>query len=511
MVSNFSMAGNIFIYIYIALYVAFLIGVGILAARKTKNMDDYATARKCYPWWVIGLIMPATFASGSTFLGCGGMAYGIGFPAFWYFLGYPLAGYLGMSVLGRFTAALNRIGVRSIPEFLGKRYKSDGLRLIAGCVTFGMLFLIAGQFVASATILETLFGLDYRIGVVISAVLMLAYITIGGAHADFMTNTVQAIIMCIVSLCCLGLFAKFVMGYGGLDAFAERLANINPELSPASIFNSSSGQYSGWFPVTMIFFSHFAYMFLPHFGIKMAGLDKVRDMPKAIILASIVGTGFVVFAPLPGLVGPIELPGLARSDMAVPAMFQAFTPDWLSAFLIIGIFCAIMSTGAGIFVTLSQVTANDFYRLTFAPKWGHDAERVERTVKIITRITIFAVAILGAAIVWTPPKYMTLFLWLGIGIVISGMVGPILIGMFWAKTTRTAAYVCAVLGSALYIIMTVVLAWNGMTAAGISFIIGIVITYVVSKMTSDSMSAEYLRDIGFYSKQGYEAAIKEAK
>ena len=155
--------------------------------------------------------------------------------------------------------------------------------------------------------------------------------------------------------------------------------------------------------------------------------------------------------------------------------------------------------------------ANDFYRLTFAPKWGHDAERVERTVKIITRITIFAVAILGAAIVWTPPKYMTLFLWLGIGIVISGMVGPILIGMFWAKTTRTAAYVCAVLGSALYIIMTVVLAWDGMTAAGISFIIGIVITYVVSKMTSDSMSAEYLRDIGFYSKQGYEAAIKEAK
>lgn len=491
---------NIWIWIEFAVLVAVMVGVGFYSGKKLKNEDDYATAREAYPWWVIGLVIPATFASGATFLGSAGMTYGYGFPTFWYLLFYPMGGYLGMTFLGKLGTGINKSGARTIPEFIGIRYQSAVLRVVSALISLMLLFYIGGQVVAGGTIFEVLFGVDYKIGIWVATGIVLSYIVVGGAHANIITATIQAGIMLVVALVCIAFFFVAPGLEGGIAELNTRLVAINPEMGAGSVFNSANKQLATGFAVSMTFFAHMPYSLLPHFGMKWASLRDSREMPKALVTSAIVGLIFVVGAPLPALIARTTLPELARSDMALPTIFSQTMPDWLSAFMIIGIFCAIMSTAAGLFISNAQAIANDIYRLTFAEKLGHDEAKAERWVKVISRVGTVLIAVIATALVINPPPYLTLFLWMGVGGVLSSTAGPVLLGLYWRRSTKTAAYVSVFGCFAIYLYLIRVLEWEGMTATGLMFMVSLAVTYFVSLCTKDRMSDNYLSEIGLFKK-----------
>lgn len=481
-------------------YMVVMVLVGIYATKITKSEDDYATARKCYPWWVIGLIIPATFSSGGTFMGSGGMAYGIGFPSFWYFLLYPIGGYLGMALLARFARGMNTINARTVPEYLGARYQSDVLRVISSILAIFLCFYIAGQIIAAGTIFSMLMGVSYKGAIWISAAAILLYITFGGAHADFLTDSIQSVVMILIAIVCVVVFVFGVglEGGGGMFAVGERIAAIAPELGPDSLFNPNNNQYNGWFPVIMMFFAHVPFILLPHFGVKWAGLNKLSDMPKALWMSAIVGLLFAFGAPLPGLLARAVLATpLDRADMALPAIFGHLFPDYITALLIVGILCAVMSTADGLFLTISQIFANDLYRLTFAPKLSHSEQQIERNSKWIARVVVVLAAVVSVLMVYNPPPYLTLFHWLGIGGVVAGISGPLLIGILWRGVTKTAVTISFIVNVSLYAILVIGFDWAGMTATGITFIFSSICTILFSLVTTGEFSDEHLVRFGF--------------
>ncbi len=476
---------NIWLWIYFALFILVLLWAGWHSSKQLKNEDDYATARESYPWWVIGFVIPATFASGATFLGSGGMAYGYGYPAFWYLLFYPMGGYLGMTFLGKLGTGINRSGARTIPEFLGIRYQSNVLRVIGALISFMLLAYIGGQVVAGGTIFEVLFGVPYKYGIWITTAIILSYIVIGGARANILTATIQSCIMLVVALMCIAVFVTAPGLEGGIAELNDKLLAQNPELSAGSVFNSANMQLATGFAVAMTLFAHVPYSLLPHFGMKWAALKDNRDMPKALIMSAIVGMVFVIGAPLPALVARATMPGLERADMALPTIFAQTLPDYVSAFLIIGIYAAIMSTASGLFVANAQAIANDIYRCSLAVKWNHDQVKAERWVKWISRVATIIVAVVATMLVITPPPYLTLFLWIGVGGLLSTSSGPVLLGLYWKRTTRTAAYV-SVIGCLIVYLLLVTGAfgepWPGMTATGLMFLVNLVVTAIVSML-----------------------------
>ena len=123
--------------------------IGVYAQRKVKNADDFATARGSYGPFFLALAYAATTASGATFLGLPALAYQWGTSSLWYIFLYPVGVYIGVLISMRLVSTVGeRFGNRSIPEYLGERYQSDGIRILVALMSLILLFYLIGQLVS---------------------------------------------------------------------------------------------------------------------------------------------------------------------------------------------------------------------------------------------------------------------------------------------------------------------------------------------------------------------------
>lgn len=120
-------------WLFLVLYIGAMLGIGFIGHRRVKHADDFATARGSYGPVFLAFAFAATTASGATFLGGPGLAYKWGAPTIWGNFLYPIGVYFGVLISMRLIATSgNRFGNRSIPEYLGDRFQSDGIRVISG-------------------------------------------------------------------------------------------------------------------------------------------------------------------------------------------------------------------------------------------------------------------------------------------------------------------------------------------------------------------------------------------
>ena len=98
----------------------------------------------------------------------------------------------------------NKFGNRSIPEYLGDRYQSEGIRILVSLMSLVLFFYLAGQLVSGLVMFELMLGLSPGWALIITTVVLLVYVVMGGAHADIMTDAVQGgmmLILAVVVIC----------------------------------------------------------------------------------------------------------------------------------------------------------------------------------------------------------------------------------------------------------------------------------------------------------------------
>ena len=177
-------------------YIGAMLAFGVIASKRVKGADDFATARGGYGPLLLSLAFASTAASGATFLGVPGLSYTFGTSVLWIAFVYPVGIYLGILIcqasVGRYG---NLSGSRSIPEYLGERYQSESLRISAAILSLLLLFYLAGQLVAGLVMFEMMLGLSKGVALSITAMVLLAYVTLGGAHADIITDGAQGFLM----------------------------------------------------------------------------------------------------------------------------------------------------------------------------------------------------------------------------------------------------------------------------------------------------------------------------
>ena len=364
----------------------------------------------------------------------------------------------------------------------------------------------ASQLTSISTLLEVIFDFRYTLGLIIGVALVLAYITIGGAHADIMANTVQGAIMVICSLICVWLFMDRVGEYGGLMEFGRRLYDYNPDLSPALLFTDPevSIQYAGVTGVITMVLAHCTFMFMPHVGVKLAALNKQKDMPKVIILVAVIGMCCSVFPALPGFAGILDIPGVEKADMIVPLMFIKFLPKAIAAFLLVGIFAAIISTASGMFLSMAQSISNDIYRQHIAPKMGHSEEKTDKNAVRVAKVSLVCLCVIAVACVWVPPSYLTLFGWIGNGANMAVIAPTIIMSNVYKRTTTKGLLAAQICNLILFAIMYFGFGWTGMMCGGICVVVGCVLTFVFSKVTKNIITKDYLFENGFYTREELE-------
>jgi SSS family transporter len=444
---------------FLAIYVCIMLGFGLLGMRRIRSSDDFATARASYGPLFLAFAMTATTASGATFLGLPGLAYRAGVSALWYAFVYPLGVYIGVMVCLR---AIRRVGVRfgtrSIPEYLGDRFDSDALRILAALFSMLLLFYLAGQLLAGAVMFTEMLGLELLPALCVTAAVLMVYIGLGGAHADILTDGVQGALMLV--LACLVLW-MFLTGFGvdgGFDAMMLRLETQDPDLLKP--LHPSHPLFGSAWDVFAIFIAHLPLGLLPHIGNKLWALRDNRDQAKFIVISFVFGLllpavtcgGILARA----LLGDALLAEGSNPNNAVPALFIATLPAWAAALIGAGILAAVMSTADGLVVSISQIFANDIFRRTVAPRWlpRLDPAAVDRIGLRIGRVATVLVLLAAIALAWsTRHKNVALLVWMGIGGMTAATAAPMFLGVLWRRATRAGALVGFVVGGAVFSVL----------------------------------------------------------
>ena len=446
-------------WIFMVVYISGMLVIGVIGQRRVKHADDFATARGSYGPIFLAFAFAATTASGATFLGGPGLGYQWGFASQWGNFLYPIGVYFGVLISMRLIATTgNKFGNRSIPEFLGDRYQSEGIRVMVSIFSLVLFFYLAGQLVSGLVMFEIFLGLSPFWALLITTTVLLFYVVLGGAHADILTDGVQGFMMLILAIVVIVLVLTGSGVDGGLSGLIDRLETQNSNL--VQPLNPESALTHSWWSIIAVLFAHIPLGLLPHLGNKLWALKGVGDQRTFIKLAFLFGLtlGMMGLGGLlaRGLLGDALLLEGANPNQALPLVFIELFPTWLAALVGVGILAAIMSTADGLVVSSSQIVANDLYRRSIAPrlKKPPSEDRLDQQVLTISRVTTVVVLVITMGMAWTLMETnIALIVWIGTGGMMAAFAGPLVVGALWRGVTRAGAYTGLASGFVTFLIL----------------------------------------------------------
>jgi len=487
-----------------------MLGIGFYAQRRIRHADDFATARGAYGPYFLALAFAASTASGATFLGSPALSYEWGLAANWGNFLYPIGVYFGILISMRLIATSgNRFGNRSIPEYLGDRYQSDVMRLLVSLISLVLFFYLAGQLVSGVVMFEIMLGLDSDWALIITTLVLLIYILLGGAHADILTDGAQGAMMLLLAVVVIVLT---MTGYGIDGGFSGMLDNLEEQDSNLTTpLNPATPLYHSWWSIFVIAFAHMPLGLLPHLGNKLWALDSKGDQMQFVKLAALFGLTLGMLG-VGGLLarahfGDILYAAGANPNQSLPMLFIELFPTWLAALIGVGVLSAVMSTADGLVISSSQIIANDLYRRTIVPITRPDltAEQLDQRVLAISRVSTLVVLVICMVMAWSLMEVnVALIVWIGVGGMMAAFAGPLVIGALWRGVTTKGAFAGLLGGFGVFIVLHsqileptwfidtplfAAVTWlhgegpNPYSCAVMGEIISIALTFVVSKLT----------------------------
>lgn len=483
------------------LFLVLLFGLTYIAVRRTRDLRDFIVAPTSYgPVWV-GLAIGATACSAAAVLGNPGFVYEYGWSGMWYGYGYGLmviAWAVSAYQLNRFSRDL---GANSLPDFFGKRFQSQFLRAFSAIVTLFLAFYLAGQFVGASLAITQMTPLTYTAGILIGATIIVAYVAIGGAHAEILNSAIQGAFMLIIGII---VIAAGLIAVGGIGDMNAAVTAQDPALGAGSVFGDPHfSQFNG----PAIFLALGLFALTPQISRLWMALDDERNVKYALLISLVFMTVMYGLMLVGGLAGRAVNPNLETPDVAPLVLVAEVMPEFVFAFVGIGIFAAIMSTTSGVFLTCAIAVSNDLYKDTIVPVFDLDIDEqtLERQANVGTRIMIIVMAIVSLAIALTPPPFLTGLMWIGIGAFASAFVPILLWGSVWDGVTPIAAIVSAIVGFLIHVVGYFVLGqtfgmelwtvpWRG---TGLGIIVGSILCPLISLATPQTLDKGFLDEI-FY-------------
>ncbi|WP_414049232.1 sodium:solute symporter family protein [Macrococcus animalis] len=483
-------------WILMTLFIILMLALGVVGMKRTHNSDDFATARSSYGPITIALVIAAGISSGSTFMGMPGLAYAVGAPSLWYPLLYPVATVFGMLFFAKAIKEYgDRLGTRTIPEFIGNRYNSSFLRVVLALISILLIFYVISQLVAAATMFQIMMGINYNTGIIITVVVIGIYVFMGGSHSDILTDAIQGLLMVLVAIIVVVCFSLGVGVEGGFGELINRINERRPDGTFDKLFLSNDPTYGNMWLVLLLLIAHIPFAVQPHLGNKFMAVKSTKDLKNLLMFTTV----FATILPLMGLGGMLAIGVLdpnseIRPDAVIPTLFTEIFPPVVAAFLAVAVLSAVMSTSDGLVVSLTQILANDLFRLSIVPKMNISEEKAEKYEMQISRYSTFLFLILAGIVAWNPPEFLSIFMWIGIGGIVSATAGPLVVGSLWKRANRISAIISLVMGTISYWFIYLPFGLNvsnPFAAAGygviISMITMVIATLVTSKPTDNNL------------------------
>jgi len=287
--------------------------LGWLGYRRTKTATDYLIAgRKVHPY-VMAMSYGATFISTSAIVGFGGVAGLFGMSLLWLtFLNIFLGIFVAFVCLGGPARNMgHRLDAHTFPELLGRRFDSKFVQVFAGLVIFVFMPLYAAAVLIGGTeFICTQFGIDYNVALLVFAVIVAAYVVVGGLKGVMYTDALQASIMFV------GMAVLLIFGYakvGGLVAGHDTLTEL-ASMVPGSLkaighqgwtampkFGWGDKSYNLWWIVvnTIVMGVGIGVLAQPQLAVRFMTVKSKRELNRAVAIGGVfilmmTGTAFTI-------------------------------------------------------------------------------------------------------------------------------------------------------------------------------------------------------------------------
>lgn len=378
-------------------------------------------------------MLAATNVNLYSFVGQAGIAYKEGIPIIW----QTWTGNMAMVISGLFVIPIfRRLRIRTIPEFLEKRY-SKGVRTFVAFLWILRLTFWLGVVLYTAVIAaQTISGLtSFTAWVLIFSVVVIIYTILGGMWSVAFTDVIQFILMLGGALILLPLVMSAVGWFPGLSAKL-------PE--GALTLVRSTGTYN-WKFILAIFLLGIEWACVDQGLLQRAfGAESTRSVAKGLVLAGIITTPFALLWNLPGLAARILYPGLTNADSAVPLLIANLIPNIVLGLVVVGLLSSQLSTISGNLNGVATIFASDVYENVINRKaTDGDVLRIARIITLITGIgmVLFAylVPILGGAV----NAYLTIIAIMDMPLFVIAVV----YGLLWKRVNWQGAVTGYILGA----------------------------------------------------------------
>jgi solute:Na+ symporter, SSS family len=433
-------------YLILAIYFAFVLGIGWRLRKSVESSRDFLTAGRSVPVWITSLAFLAANLGAQELIGmsASGAKYGIMTAHFYWVGAIPAMLFVGVFMMPFYYGSR----ARSVPEYLKLRFdeKTRGLNAI----TFAVMTVFSSgiSMYALGLLLQLVLGWSFTRSVLLSAAIVLVYTFLGGLTSAIYNEVLQ--------------FFLIVLGFAPLSVLAVAKAGGWPGMEarlPAVMthswryMSSASQNPMGVDVFGMVaglgFVLSFGYWCTDFLVVQRAmaadSMSAARRtpllaaLPKMMIPFVVIVPGIAAVALAKMNVGyalPLKAGGGYDYDQALTTLMAQFYPSGMLGVGLTALMASFMSGMAGNVTAFNTVWTYDIYQ-SYIRKGAPDSHYL-----MVGRLTTVAGTALSVMTAYLAQHYNNIMdlLQLVFGFVNAPLFATFLLGMFWRRATGHAAF-----------------------------------------------------------------------
>ena len=450
---------NVCIIATIVIYLVGMLLVGFVYSKSNEDSTDfYLGGRKMGPL-VTAMSAEASDMSSWLLMGLPGLAYltGIASPG-WTAIGLAVGTWLNWLIvarrLRRYSANLDAI---TVPQFLSLRFHDQRNLLNAlGAVIIIVFFIpyTASGFAACGKLFHSLFGVDYMIAMIVSALVIVGYTILGGFRAVTTTDLIQSVVMSIALVAVLAYGIGVAGGWGavmdnrGWGAVVENAQSLSGYLTMAASHDAAAGTAASYSLLDIVSTMAWGlgYFGMPHILLRFMAIEDDAKLKTSRRIATIWVVISMFIAVLIGIVGLAvtkagKVPFLGTSSESETIIIQLSNLlsqhgiffALIAGLVLAGILASTMSTADSQLLAAASSVSHDLVQDFFGKKLNPKASM------LAARGTVIGIAIVGIFLAWNPDSsvfYIVSFAWAGFG----ATFGPVMLfALFWKRSNKYGA------------------------------------------------------------------------
>lgn len=456
---SFSLAWELMLVFYLAI----MVGIGWFFSKRIRNFTDYFLAGRNLGLGLATVSFLSGWIGAATVMGFTGYVYKGGYSMIWIAIPTSLGVYSFAFLLSR---RISRLRQFTLPDVLEMRYGKVARLVGAFFIVVYMLGMCAMNFMAGGRILQVVTGIDYVLGMVVCAAVVVFYTLMGGLSAVVWTDLFQWIWVTVG----LAMAGPIVLGkVGGWSALHEKVGSIQPfMLDPMALFD-----VKGILSLFLVFTLPF--MLEPGWYQRCFAARDERTARLGVTFVGLWDAGLTFLSIIIAFGAMILFGPDIQGDLAFPLIVKETIPGAIGGFILVTLIAATTSSADTDLLLAAGTIGHDYYK-SLVPKAS------DRSVVAVTKVSVAVLAVISLIIAARFEYIMDVAIF-SFTVFVSGAFLPVVMAFYCRRANEYGAIASMAGGGGMAILWKALGEPAGLDPIIPGFAISVVLFFLVSLST----------------------------